>query len=293
LDQLVNQSGVPQKCIYLGEPNIETDPQMYGILLKDFPKVKYYKPQYGGPTDATKTDVIFASDGGMKDPLPQTYVDAAYMINVPVLKKHHRAGVSLTAKLHFGSITPFNDNGAFGWHYSLPVPDGMADVSNGGYGKYRCLVDFTGHKDLGGKTVLYLVDGLWSSINWGHKPIKWRMAPFNGDYPNSLFLSQDPVAVDSVGYDFLYAEFDKKHPSEGAFDSRDNSGPFSRYSGADDYLHQEADPKDRPAGIAYDPEKDGKPITESLGTHEHWSDPVQKKYSGPGKGIDLVSIGTK
>lgn len=292
LDQLVNQAGVPQDRIRLGEPNINPDRTMYRAMLKAFPKVKYYKaPVAGHPTDVTKGDAIFASDGGMADPLPQSYVDASYMIVVPVLKKHHRAGVSLTAKLHFGSITPFNPNGAFSWHYSLPAPNGAGDVSNGGYGKYRCFVDFTGHKDLGGKTALYLVDGLWSSINWGHPPVKWRMAPFNGDYPNSLFLSQDPVAIDSVGYDFLHAEFDPNHPSEGAYDPRDDHGPFSRYSGADDYLHQEADPKDRPPGIAYDPEKDGVPITSSLGVHEHWSDPANKRYSGPGKGIDLVYIG--
>jgi len=76
----------------------------------------------------------------------------------------------------------------------------------------------------------------------------------------------------------------------GAFDPRDDSGPFSRYSGADDYLHQAADPMNRPKGLAYDPEGDGVPITASLGVHEHWSDPVKKKYSGPGKGIDLVYI---
>lgn len=291
LDQLVNQVGVPQSRIRLGEPNIDMDRKMYASVRKAFPKVKYYKSPGGRkPRDTTDGDAIFASDGKTSDPLPGSYVEASYLINVPVLKKHHRAGVSLTAKLHFGSITPFNGNGAFDWHYSLPAPYGGADVSNGGYGKYRCLVDFIGHEDLGGKTVLYVVDGLWSSINWGHPAVKWRMAPFNGDYPSSLFLSQDPVAIDSVGYDLLYAEFDPKHPTEGSFDPRDDSGPFSRYSGADDYLHQAADPKNRPKGLAYDPERDGVPITASLGVHEHWSDPVKKAYSGPGKGIDLVYI---
>lgn len=291
LDQLVNQVGVPQARIHLGEPNIDIDKVMYASVLKAFPKVKYYKsPGQRKPSDVTKGDAIFASDGKKSDPLPKSYADASYMINVPVLKKHHRAGISITAKLHFGSITPFNGNGAFDWHYSLPAPYGGANVSNGGYGKYRCFVDFMGHKDLGGKTVLYLVDALWSSTNWGHPAARWRMSPFDGDYPSSLFLSQDPVAVDSVGYDFLYAEFDAKHPTEGAFDPRDDSGPFSRYSGADDYLHQAADPRNRPKGLAYDPEKDGVPITASLGVHEHWSDPVNKKYSGPGKGIDLLYI---
>jgi hypothetical protein len=209
-----------------------------------------------------------------------------------VLKKHHRAGISLTAKLHFGSVAPFNSNGAYNRHYGLSAPEGTALVSNGDYGVYRCLVDFMGHRDLGGKTLLCLVDGLWSSINQGHPAIKWRMAPFNGGYPSSLFLSQDPVAVDSVGYDFLYAEFDENHPQEGAFDPRDDSGPFARYAGADDYLHQAADSANWPKGLVYDPERDGKPIG-SLGAHEHWNNPKDKLYSrnlGKGAGIELVYL---
>jgi hypothetical protein len=38
------------------------------------------------------------------------------------------------------------------------------------------------------------------------------MYPFNGDWTNSLFFSQDPVAMDSVMYDFLFAE--GTNPSE-------------------------------------------------------------------------------
>jgi hypothetical protein len=165
-------------------------------------------------------------------------------------------------------------------------------VSNGNYGAYRCLVDFMGHEYLGGNTILYLIDGLWSSINWGHPAIKWRMTPFDNAYPASIFLSQDPVAVDSVGYDFLYAEFDEKHPTEGAFDPRDNHGPFARYAGVDDYLHQAADSANWPKGLVYDPERDGRPLG-SLGVHEHWSDPVGKKYSrnlGKDEGIELLYV---
>lgn len=36
---------------------------------------------------------------------------------------------------------------------------------------------------------------------------KWKMSPFNGDWPCSLLASQDPVAIDAVGIDFLSAEF--------------------------------------------------------------------------------------
>jgi hypothetical protein len=294
LDQLVNAAGVEQKNIYLGDPKIDFDGTIYKSVIEAFPAVNYWGSSlHRIGVKGSPKDVLFASDGGTSDPLPQAYLDASYMINVPVLKKHHRAGISLGAKNHFGSVSPFNGNGAFNWHYSLPVPDGNADNSNGGYGVYRCLVDIMGHKDLGGKTMLYLVDGLWGSINWGHPAIKWRMAPFNDDWPSSLLLSQDPVAVESVGYDLLRAEFDRKHPTQGRYDPRDDNGPFPQYSGVDDYLHQAADSRTRPAGFVYDPEKDGTPLGASLGVHEHWNNAVDRKYSGGNgskTGIDLVYL---
>lgn len=293
LDQLVNVVGVDPKDIHIGDPNISFDKTMYKSLFGDFPNVRYWgkgtgmvKPKNPGQR------VIFASDGGKADPLPKEYLEASYMFNLPVLKKHHRAGISLTAKNHFGSITPFNGNGAFGWHYSLPVPDGGADNSNGDNGVYRCLVDFMGHEELGGKTILYLVDGLWGSINWGHPAIKWRMPPFNGDWPSSLFLSQDPVAMESVGFDFLYQEFGTDNPKEGRYDSRDDHGPFPHYEGVDDYIRQAASPANWPPGFVYDPEQDGSPLG-SLGVHEHWNNATDKQYSrnlGRDEGIELLKV---
>lgn len=292
LRQLVRVVGVAQRDIHLGDPNIPPDPDMYGLMLAEFPDVLYWGwgPGFVRP-EPTPQEVLFASDGGNADFLPRSYVEATYMFNLAVFKKHHRAGISLGAKNHFGSITPFNSNGAFNWHYGLPVPDGGADDSNGAYGVYRVLVDFMGHKDLGGKTVLYIVDGLWGSINWGHPAVKWRMSPFNNDWPSSLFLSQDPVAVESVCFDFLYHEFDKDHPTEGQYDPRDNSGPFPHYRGVDDYLHQAADAACRP--LVYDPEKDGTPLADSLGAHEHWNNAEEKQYSrnlGRDEGIELVPV---
>ena len=143
---------------------------------------------------------------------------------------------------------------------------------------------------LSGKTILYLIDGLWGSTNWGHPPIKWRMAPFNDDWPNSLFLSQDPVAIQSVCFDFLYEEFDLDHPTEGD-PSTSHNGPFPHFEGTDDFLHQAADPENWPSGVEYDPENDGS-IIGILGVHEHWNNATDKQYSknlGIGNGIELIS----
>jgi len=101
------------------------------------------------------------------------------------------------------------------------------------------------------------------------------MAPFYGDWPSSIFVSQDPVAIDSVCCDFLQAEWND----------------YPHYNGADDYLHEAALADNPPSGMFYDPNNDGIGLA-SLGTHEHWNNSYDKQYSrnlGTGDGIELTS----
>jgi hypothetical protein len=270
LDQLVRIVGVAQADIGFGDPGRNVDDIFWNKLHQIFPDVKYWGNGNGRtPIVQSATPQMTTSDGSLQNYLPTCYLDAAYMINIPVFKQHHRAGISLTCKNHFGTFVPFLGN-AFPLHYSLPCTNGDRNVDNGGYGKYRIFVDLMGHKDLGGKTILYLVDGLWSSTNWGDPPWKWRMAPFNTQYPASVFASQDPVAIESVGFDFLYKEFYVGNPS---------GNDFPHYSGVDDYLHQAADSLNWAQGIRYDPENDGSFLPRSMGVHEHWNNATDKKYS--------------
>jgi hypothetical protein len=294
LDQLINVAHVAQSDIGIGDPSHDINNDTYNPLHNAFPNVQYWGSGTGKTRiSASAEKVIFYSDGSeVGEFLPQKYVDATYMINIPVFKKHHRAGISICCKNHVGSISPYsNENWSNAhWHLSLPAPYGSGRNENGDYGSYRFFVDVMGHKDLGGKTILYVVDGLWGSINWGHPAIKWAMPPFNNDYPNSLFVSIDPVAIESVCFDFLYYEFDEDHPTEGGTIT-DDKGPFPHFAGVDDFLHQAASPDNWPSGIEYDPEGDGT-ILKSMGTHEHWNNAIDKKYSRDlspnGKGIELV-----
>ncbi|MDM7926323.1 MAG: DUF362 domain-containing protein [bacterium] len=289
LRQLVDVVGVAQADIHIGDTNVGMNSALYNKLHAAYPNVKYWGSGPGmTAVTASSSPVLFASDGSFEDKVPKAYQDAAYLINVPVLKKHHRAGISIACKNHFGSLGAFT-GGAWHLHPSLPATEGGGEVNNGEYGVYRSFVDFMGHKDLGLKTLLILVDGLWSSVNWGHPAVKWEMTPFNNDWPNSLFLSQDQVAVESVCFDFLYKEFDEDHPTEGA-PATDSKGPFPHFAGTDDYLHQAADSQNWPSGLTYDPDNDGVPMPASMGTHEHWNNDVDKKYSrnlGLNKGIEL------
>ena len=65
-----------------------------------------------------------------------------------------------------------------------------------------------------------------------------KMAPFNNRWPCSLLASQDPVAIDSVGFDFLLVDLPKA----------------AGMAGADDYLHEAAQAGDPPSGTFYDPD---------------------------------------
>ena len=118
------------------------------------------------------------------------------------------------------------------------------------------------------------------------------MAPFNSNWGNSIFISQDQVALESVCYDFLRTEWNGTYSHDPA---NNRLGNIAKYKGVDDYLHQAADPANWPKGIIYDPDNSGKPLP-SLGVHEHWNNPVNKQYSrnlGKSYGIELISIPEK
>jgi hypothetical protein len=297
--QLVDVCGVAQADIYVGEPMTHVYKSLYDAIHNIYPNVKVMdkenKTSLGRTTTSgwTANAITYSDKGdempdGIKDALMNEMYNADYMISIPALKAHARAGVTLTAKLHFGSHGDHggNDWGSFDLHDGLICTvdnDVMTSGVRGNYGMYRVLTDLMGHKKLGGNTILYIMDGLWGGIEATDMPVKWKTAPFNDDFPNSLFFAQDPVALESVCIDFLRAEANVNT----AFKDR----PF--FPAIDDHLHQAAEKANWPSGIVYDPENDGIEIS-SLGVHEHWNNSTDKQYSkdlfANGTGIDLVSI---
>lgn len=297
LRELVSHAGVKQADIIIGDPIAHVFGHNYEIWHSEFPDVIYidrFSEKFGRTlTRQTENELIHYSDKKFSDKLYDIIEKADYMINVASLKPHGSAGISLTAKNHFGSQ---GRPSAAHLHYSLIAPTWetfpreAGNASNGGYGKYRVMVDIMGSRYLGQNTMLYIVDGLFGGgADETKGPVKYFMEPFNGDWSSSIFMSQDQVALESVCYDFLRTEWDGVHkhdPSNNVFEA----GP-SMY-GVDDYLHQAADSKNWPEGIIYDPDNSGKPLA-SLGVHEHWNNAADKQYSGnlgrPG-GITLVSV---
>ena len=236
-------------------------------LIAEFPEVNFVDAEGGAfgrqKVVASNEKIYFADGTGFSRTLPTCVVDAQYLINMPLLKKHPiENGVTLSGKNLFGVfIEPVDE--IHPYHEAAHVLGNPAPQ-----------VDLLGHEQLGGKTLLYLADGMFGTVEDHRKIAQFHMYPFNNDWTNSLFFSQDPVALDSVLYDFLYSE--GTNPCEGS----------------QNYLHQAAEP---PVNV-YDPENDGIFLSGSLGIHEHWDTSVDifssERYSGSeGTGIDFVAIG--
>jgi hypothetical protein len=204
-------------------------------------------------------------------------VEAEYFINFPVLASHNDGGITVCGKNHYGSLlrSPA-DAGYYDEHWTRAT-------EQPNMGSYRCIVDLFGHEEMGGKTLLFLVDGLIGGVSWYHGPVKWEMFPFDTDWTESIFISQDPVAIDSVCFDLMYTEYD-----DGASYPYD----YPRKSGTEDYLHEAAQASDPPSGVFYDPEEDSVAM-QNLGVHEHWNDSSKKQYTRnleTGNGIELIGV---
>ena len=248
LRQLVNEAGVDQSDIAIADPQNPIWGHNYAAWVKEFPNVHYADRTSAahGRTliHPTTSDLVFYSDKSQTDKLYDIIENADYMINVANLKPHGIAGITLTAKNHFGSQSR---DGAPHLHYGLIAPIKKGMPSNAGYRKYRVLVDLMGSKYLGQNTMLYVVDGIYGG--GGSElggPVKYFIQPFNNDWSSSLFISQDQVALESVCYDFLRAEWNginNHDPSNNDYNNMPNA------NGVDDYLHQAADKANWPQGI--------------------------------------------
>lgn len=284
LRQLVHVAGVPEEFIYVGDAMRNIYQDEYIKYHTEFPEVNYLS-SFGSThgriqCSESNKDLIFYSDNKaiMKeagsDKIYTVLEDAEYMINPAAMKGHGIAGITLCVKNHFGTQSRKS---------AAHLHPGLNNKNRLGYGHYRVLVDMMGNKFTGDKNLFFILDALWTGANWNGLPVKFLMPPFNNHWSSSLLLSFDPVAIESVAFDFLRTEFTNP---EHTFD-------FISEPGVDDYLHQAADSGNWPEGIVYAPNGDGIPMRESLGVHEHWNNPVDKKYSknlGTGEGIELVKI---
>lgn len=283
LRTLINEAGVPQVDITVTDPSRFFQDYFFNKLDNEFPNVRYEDNIGGNGRDGVtyeKDAIPFSIPNGTNQTgIAKSHVDATYLINMAILKGHSTSvGVTLCGKNWFGSTSIQNHwSKNSGSHYNFgPNKDGSD--------KFLTFTDFLGHQDLGGKTILFMIEAIHGTRTNSDIPnYKWKMAPFNNDWPSSLFVSQDGVAIDAVGMDFFLAEF-----PNGAM------GKPNDLMYCDKYLEEAAKIPNAPSGTIYDPERDGIAISKSLGVLEHWNNAVDKQYSRnldpEGLGIELSHV---
>lgn len=277
LKSLINEAGVAQENITIGDPSRFMTNNVYDKLHSVYPNVHYIDHNGGdGREKATFVEnaIPYSVDNGkVATGLATSFVEADYIINMALMKGHVSQGVTLCAKNYFGCTSIEAD-----WRKN--THSAGFSQNKKGLKTYTVYADYMGHKELGGKTMLFLIDGIYSNKFVDKVPaFKWALAPFNNNWPGSLFASQDGVAIDAVVLDFILAEWP--------------DAPDMMYS---DYSVNESALADNPpSGTVYDPERDGTKLT-SLGVSEHWNNPIEKKYSrnlNKETGIELLYVAVK
>jgi hypothetical protein len=272
LISLVKEGGVPEENITVADPSRFITNNIFEKCHSVFPKVHFVDHNGGDGREKaafTENGFQYSTDfKGQTRALATCMVEANYIINLALLKGHVSQGVTLCAKNYFGCTSIETD-----WRKNAHGSGFSQDRE--GKRTYSVYPDFMGHKDLGGKTMLFLIDGIYGNkfVN-GIPASKWSLTPFSNNWPNSLLASQDGVAIDAVGLDMAITEWP--------------DAPDMKYS--DFYLEEMALANNPPSGVKYDPERDGTTLR-SLGVTEHWNNPIDKKYSrnlGKDKGIELV-----
>ncbi len=277
--QLVHQAGVTESAISVYDASRCINDAIFTPCHSEFPAVTFVDSSGGGDRDrpiADETTAVHYGDARVQysgsTRLPKCVVESSYLINMALLRGHSMAGVTLCAKNHFGSV---HRNGS--WSPSH-IHTSISKSANA-MGTENSLVDLMGHEHLDGKGLLFIIDGLYGAVNQSSsRPTRWRSSPFDNHWSSSLFLSQDGVAIDSVGVDFCRSE-------------PNLSGSVTGQS-VDNYLHEAALADNPPSGAVYDPEGDGTRLA-SLGVHEHWNNARDRQYSknlGTGEGIELITI---
>lgn len=285
LRQLTANAGVPQECITIYDATIgwkkrAMPDRIYKPVHRLFPRVKWMSAAGSQGVDSAHwvKDAITYTDPGVTlgTVLPRAVTDASYLINIALLKGHEISGVTLCAKNHFGSI-PFPAR----MHSTHTVSQ-----MTGTEGDYSAYVDLMGCPNLGKKTLLYIVDGIYGmQTNVGAPRAgrdRWKM--FGNQWSASYFMSLDPVAIECVCMDFLFAEFGGELGFSGAPQFRKGSS-----QNCDNYLKEAAKGRNtklgdyRPNGMK----------TGSLGVFEHWNNARDKQYSrnlGKKEGIELYEV---
>lgn len=188
----VKQIGVAEEDIWVYDATRPIPDEFADGCL--YPGVQYFasrcRTQATFNSDDPNAFVHFSPPEGslVSQRIADVPINAAYLINIPILKKHGGAGVTLAFKNHLGTIE--NPNCLHPYLNGSPTYDPMVEIHSNPHIRY--------------KTKLIIGDGLFGNRRDNtSKPEPWTTF---GGAPNSLLFAMDSVAIDCVMCDLLDAE---------------------------------------------------------------------------------------
>jgi uncharacterized protein (DUF362 family) len=190
LGQLHNGLGIEQENITLLDASRWMHPELI-ISRCRFPNVKFVDNREKDRWDKNES-VVFTKDEPLPGGdfwMPKAYTGADHIINL-FLMKNHGCGITGAMKNHFGSI---------------PSPKMLHE----GLGDKAYIADLCNTPSIRDKVRINITDALfanWHNNVWCPRP--WNTFPEQS--PNSLLLSADPVAIDSVLLDHIAAEIESQ-----------------------------------------------------------------------------------
>jgi uncharacterized repeat protein (TIGR01451 family) len=181
-----------------------------------YPNIQLYDREEGSRCSPAKTikaitfnstdpsaNVTFSNSNVLAHKLPDQLVQASYYIDLPIMKRHSEM-CSLTGSLknNLGILS--------GRHYDDIHAAGICTSNS-----TNPLVDIWNNPNIKNKTVLILADALYGGLTYCTNPgaltTQWCgpggfWNSFNNQYPNSMLLAVDPVAIDSVMNEYVTKE---------------------------------------------------------------------------------------
>ena len=194
----LKQFGFPESNIYVcdaSRPVRSSNTSSIHYFFRDtittnFPGVTIIDNGTSGRWSTNQFSTTSSTVGTVSTRYAKILDDTDYLINVPIMRAHGISGVTFGFKNHYGSIEQIIFGGG------APLHDGITS-SHSGYSETGVpLVELNSLSVIKNKTVLIVGDGIYSH--------SWSNTDPPNRNPEVIFMSRDPVALDSVMFDYFH-----------------------------------------------------------------------------------------
>lgn len=145
---------------------------------------------------AMRETIVDESGGHVRCYIPRVIADAQHIINMPLLTNHIYLVNSGALKNHFGTVR-FSNYNAYPAVLHGPALN-------------RSITDINANHHVRNKSRIIIADGIFGVFDRGEGAGKQPWMTLDNDFPESIFLSKDPVAIDAVMAGIVAREREKR-----------------------------------------------------------------------------------